>query len=140
MQIEKILNPVDGSNHSLHACQYAMELAKTFNAQIILLHCHRSFPVKLREDYFQDAVNLIQKESATLVKPFEDILVHGHVDYDVRLLQGRASDMICEVARIENADVIIMGSRGVTDLKGFLLGSVAHKVLHKSQCPVFIIK
>ncbi len=140
MKIDKILNPVDGSEHAIHACHYAIELAKVFNARIILLHCHRSFPIELREDHFQEAINTIRDDSEKLVKPYNQMLEENRVDYEIRLLDGRAGDVIPEVARIEKIDVIVMGSRGVTDLEGLILGSVAHRVLHKSNCPVFITK
>ena len=63
MGLKKIMNPVDGSEHSRRATIYACELARLVNAEIILLYCHRKFPVILAEPYFQDAVNQIIKES-----------------------------------------------------------------------------
>ena len=140
MKFETILNPVDGSAHSRSATQYAIELAKQFNSKIILLHCHSRYPAILAEPYFQEAVNKIIKVSEELVTPFVDMLEQSGVNHDVRILEGPTGERIPDVARIEKADLIVMGSRGVSDFQGLLLGSVAHQVVHKSQCPVFIAK
>ncbi len=140
MKFEKILNPVDGSEHSVNATKYAIELAKQFGSLIILLHCHSRFPVVLSEPYFQQAINEIMKSSEELVKPFETLLEESGVKYEIRILEGLPGTTIANVAKIENLDLIVMGSRGVTNFEGLFLGSVAHQVLHKSNCPVFIAK
>ncbi|MBT6339101.1 MAG: universal stress protein [Desulfobacula sp.] len=140
MNIKLILNPVDGSQHSIHSTHYAIELTKLLNAKIILMHCHERFPIVLSEPYFQQAVNEIGKASEELVEPFIKIFEKAEVEYDVRILEGAPGNKIPEVARIEKIDLIVMGSRGVTNFTGLLLGSVAHQVLHKSDCPVFITK
>jgi len=140
MNIKRILNPVDGSEHSMHATQYAVGLSKLMDAELVLLHCHARFPIVLAEPYYQEAINEINKDSETLVKPFIDILETSEVSYQVRILEGMPGNQIPEVARIEKIDLIVMGSRGVTDFAGLFLGSVAHQVLHKSKCPVFIVK
>jgi len=140
MKLKKILNPVDGSDPSIHSTQYAIELAQKFDALVVLLHCHERFPVVLSEPYFQQAINEIMKTSEDLVKPFEEMLEKGGVEYEIRILEGIPGTTIAKVAKIEEIDLIIMGSRGVSDFQGLLLGSVAHQVLHKSECPVFIAK
>jgi nucleotide-binding universal stress UspA family protein len=140
MNIKKILNPVDGSDHSIHATRHAIELARLMDAKIILMHCHDRFPIVLAEPYFQEAVNEINKVSETLIKPFIEMLEQGEVTFETRILEGIPGSQIAEVARIEKIDLIVMGSRGVTDFAGLFLGSVAHQVLHKSECPVFITK
>lgn len=140
MNIKLILNPVDGSQHSIHSTRYAIDLAKLLNARIILMNCHERFPIVLSEPYFQQAVNEISKASEELVEPFIKMLEKAEVEYDVRVLEGAPGNKIPEVAKIEKIDLIVMGSRGVTDFTGLLLGSVAHQVLHKSDCPVFITK
>ena len=140
MRFKKILNPVDGSSHSEHATKYAIELAKEFDASIVLLHCHAKFPVVLAEPYFQQAINEILKASEELVVPYETMLKESGVEYDIRLLEGLPGSTIANVAKIEKIDLIVMGSRGVSDFEGLFLGSVAHQVLHKSDCPVFIAK
>jgi len=140
MKIKKILNPIDGSEHSLSATEYAIELARLLDAKITLLHCHARFPIVLAEPYFQKAINEINKASEELVEPFIKILEQGKVKFDVRILEGAPGNRIPDVAKIEKIDLIVMGSRGVTDFAGLFLGSVAHQVLHKSDCPVFIAK
>lgn len=131
---------MDGSEHSMHATQYAIELSKLMDAELVLLHCHARFPIVLAEPYYQEAINEINKDSEVLVKPFIDMLETSEVLYQVRILEGMPGNQIPEVARIEKIDLIVMGSRGVTDFAGLFLGSVAHQVLHKSECPVFIAK
>jgi nucleotide-binding universal stress UspA family protein len=140
MKIKKILNPIDGSDHSIRATEYAIELARLLDAEIILLHCHARFPIVLAEPYFQQAINEINKASEELVEPFIKILEQDEVKFEVRILEGTPGNKIPEVAGIEKIDLIVMGSRGVTDFAGLFLGSVAHQILHKSECPVFIAK
>lgn len=140
MKLNKILNPVDGSEHSLRATEYAVDLARMTNSSIVLLHCHRKFPVILAEPHFQNAINAILKESNELIRPFVDILEKNQISYETRILEGSAGRVIPEVAEIEKIDMIIMGSRGCTNLEGLIIGSIAHKVLHSTQCPVLVIK
>jgi len=140
MEIQKILNPIDGSDHSIRATEYAIKLAKLLDAKIILLHCHARFPIVLAEPYFQQAIDEINKASEELVDPFIEILEKGEVKFEVRILEGAPGNKIPDVAGIEKIDLIVMGSRGVTDFAGLFIGSVAHQVLHKSECPVFIAK
>ncbi|MCK5348028.1 MAG: universal stress protein, partial [Desulfobacula sp.] len=116
------------------------KLAKLLDAEIILLHCHARFPIVLAEPYFQQAINEINKASEELVDPFIEILEKGDVKFEVRILEGAPGNRIPEVIKIEKIDLIVMGSRGVTDFAGLFIGSVAHQVLHKSDCPVFIAK
>ena len=140
MEIKKILNPVDGSEHSIRSTEYAIELAKLMDAEIVLLHCHDRFPIVLAEPNFQNAVNAITKASEELVDPFIKMLEKTEVKFEARILEGNPGNKIPEVVNIEKIDLIVMGSRGVTDFAGLLLGSVAHQVLNKSDCPIFITK
>lgn len=140
MKINKILNPVDGSDHSIRSTEYAIEFANLLDAEIVLLHCHDRFPIVFAEPHFQIAVDQINKASEELIEPFIEKLEQGKVTFDVRILEGNPGNKIPEVVQIEKIDLIVMGSRGVTDFAGLLLGSVAHQVLNKSNCPVFITK
>ncbi|MCK5310462.1 MAG: universal stress protein [Desulfobacteraceae bacterium] len=140
MKINKILNPVDGSAHSIRSTEYAIELARLMDADVVLLHCHDRFPIVMAEPNFQKAVNIITKASEELIEPFIEMLEQGQVKFEARILEGNPGNKIPEVVKIEKIDLVVMGSRGVTNFTGLLLGSVAHQVLHKAECPVFITK
>jgi nucleotide-binding universal stress UspA family protein len=140
MELKKIMNPVDGSEHARRATVYACDLARLVNAEIVLLYCHRKFPTIVAEPNFQETVNQIIKESENLIAPFVEIIQDHGVKFETRILEGSAGRMIPEAARIEKIDLIVMGSRGCSDLGGLLLGSVAHKVLQKGSCPVLVVK
>lgn len=140
MNFKKLLVPVDGSKHSMDAARCALELAKSTGAEIILMYCHRPFPVVLGDPFFQKAVDHRMKESEKLLEPFRDLFRTEGADFTDRILEGPPGDVISEVAEIEKCDVIIMGSRGRSDLGGLLLGSVTHKVLHTAPCPVLVIR
>lgn len=140
MTIRKIMVPVDGSDHSVKAAEYAVGLAGLTDAEILLVHCHKSFPALLGEPYFQHAVNKIMEKANWLLDPYREIFRSHGVRFTERILEGSAGEMICEVAAIEKCDLIVMGSRGLTDLKGLFLGSVAHRVLSSASCPVLVMR
>ena len=140
MQIKKILAPVDGSDFSMRAAAYAVEMAGVMNSAIILIHCHKSFPMVLGEPYFQNAINKIMKQANELLEPYRKIMSTAGVVYTERVLEGPAAKAICQTAKIERADLIIMGSRGRNDLEGLLLGSCTHRVLKTAPCPVLVVR
>lgn len=140
MSTPVILLPVDGSEHAARATAYALKIVGLMKARVILLYCHRPFPVKLGEPYFQNAIDKIMTEANALLEPFRSVLTEKRVSVDDLIMEGPAGEKICEIARIENCEMIIMGSRGRSNLKGLLLGSVAHRVLQQSPCPVLVVR
>lgn len=135
-----ILLPVDGSEHATRAAAYAVKMAGLMEARLLLLYCHRPFPVKRGEPYFQNAVDKIIRQANALLKPFRSMLIAKEADFSDLIIEGPPREKICEVARIEKCEMIIMGSRGRSDLKGLLLGSVAHRVLQQAPCPVLVVR
>jgi len=117
-----------------------LALARVFKAKIVLLHCHAKFPTFLAEPNFQDAVTKIIKASQTLVEPCRKKSNKVGLNLKSGFWRARQTTGYTKVARIEKIDLIVMGSRGIGDFAGLLLGSVAHQVLHKAHCPVFIAK
>lgn len=140
MELKKIMVAVDGSEYSMRAAKYATELAMLINAGLILIHCHKPFPVVLGEPYFQNAIDKILKKSNGLLDPYRKSLQNSGVDFVDRILEGPAAHAICEAAEIEKADMIVMGSRGRNDLEGLLLGSCTHRVLKTAPCPVLVVR
>jgi nucleotide-binding universal stress UspA family protein len=140
MQLKKIMVPVDGSEFSMRATGYAVDMAKLTDCEILLIHCHRSFPAILGEPYFQKAINKILKKSNELLDPYKKIVQDAGITFIDRILEGPAAQAICEVANIEKIDMIVMGCRGRNDLEGLLLGSCTHRVLKTAPCPVLVIR
>jgi len=140
IQIKKILVPVDGSKHSMRAAEYALEMAKLTQAEIILMHSHKPFPVVLGEPYFQNAVTKVMQKSKELLAPYRDLFNKNEVPVTDQIVEGHADDTIVEMASAEKCDLIVMGSRGRSDLQGLLLGSNTHRVLKTAPCPVLVIR
>ena len=140
MSLPTILLPVDGSEHSMRATSYAIKMANLMNARLRLLYCHRPFPVKLGEPYFQKAIDAIMAQADTLLAPFRSVHSEKGLSFEELIMEGPAGEKICEIAKIEGCEMIIMGSRGRSNLKGLLLGSVAHRVLQQAPCPVLIVR
>ena len=140
MKLNKFLVPVDGSDYSMRAAKYAAELAKLMCGEIVLMHCHKSFPVVLGEPHFQNAINKIMEKSNKLVEPYRKLYQETGTSFIERILEGPAANAICEVAKLEKLDMIIIGSRGRNKLEGLLLGSCTQRVLNMAPCPVLVIR
>jgi len=140
MQINKILLAIDGSDHSMKAARYAAQVARMMGGEILALHCHRPFPIAPGEPYFQMAVAGIRDSAHRLMDPFITLLKQSGVPFSDKVEEGRAGDLIPRVAEIEGCDVIVMGSRGRSELKGLVLGSVTHRVLRTAPCPVLVVR
>ncbi len=112
MQFKKILVPVDGSDHSMRAVEYALELAKLIDAEIFLLHCRKTLPAVLGEPYYQKAVDDLMEKSNELIEPYRDLFQEAGIQFTYRILEGPPTNIIPEVAETEECDMIVMGSRG----------------------------
>lgn len=137
MQIRKILLPVDGSDHSLRATEEAIEFAKHFDAEILLLHCNEVFPnLKPHGDYSREVTQYANK----ILGPSRDLLQDNNIRYMERVMDGSPTQEIPEIAEREAVDLIVMGTRGANPLETLLLGSVTQRVLKLSKCRVLVVK
>ena len=140
MQGNHILLPVDGSDHAMRAAEYAIDLVRLMKGRILLLHCHRSFPKIIGEPYLQAIISRTLEDAQECLRPYSTCLRRAGVTFDERVMEGPAGDAIVQVATVENYDLIVMGTRGRSDLEGLLLGSVTHRVLQTAPCPVLVVR
>ncbi len=140
MRLKKILVPVDGSEYSMKAAEYSIDFINHNQSELLLLHCHKAFPHYLGEPNLQNAVDAILEKANKLIKPFVEFYKKNDIESRVILLEEPAGKAIAEAAKHNNADMIIMGSRGLSDLGGLILGSRAHKVLQLTHCPVLVYR
>jgi nucleotide-binding universal stress UspA family protein len=141
---KKILVPIDFSRHSERAARLAAELAKTFDAQLTLLHVYSIPTYPLPEGYViaspETVAELMEKISSTLKEAKARMLAHGAPRVDTLLAEGSAFAEIVRIARDKEHDLIVMGTHGRTGLKHALMGSVAEKVVRKARCPVLTVR
>ncbi len=136
----------DGSDTAGEAVRQASELARTVGASVHLVSAYE--PVsnqRLREER-QDApgdlewmVNAREDVEATL-REASGSLEGAGVSVDTYAREGDPADAILDVAEEKNADLIVVGNKGMTGAKRFLLGSVPNKVSHHAPCSVMIIR
>ena len=142
----RIVVGTDGSETAKRAVREATELAKQTGASLDVVSAFEPVPSsRLREERLEAPSDI---EHA--VNPHEDVdAILGEVAREVEQAgvkvktyarQGEPADAILDVAEEQNADLIIVGNKGMTGAKRFLLGSVPNKVSHHAPCSVLIIR
>jgi nucleotide-binding universal stress UspA family protein len=125
-----ILVPVDGSEHSKKALEFAAELGTKFEGQLSAA----AITVHTTGDELEDVgVKVIAAAR-------EIAAAHGCTDVEAKAVLGDPASEIVERAREIDADMIVMGSRGLSDLTGLLMGSVSHKVAHLAPCTCVTVR
>lgn len=135
-----ILLPVDGSTHADRALGYTIDLVRELDGRVLLLHCHRPFPKVIGEPYLQSVITRTLEDAQERLKTYRDKLSQAGTRFEDRIMEGPAGKTIVDVAVIEKCDLIVMGTRGRSDLQGLLLGSVTHRVLQTAPCPVLVVR
>jgi nucleotide-binding universal stress UspA family protein len=123
--IKKILVPTDGSDHARKAIEVACDIALKYAATICLLHVV-SLPSISHEGVFPAMEGMLK----FLEEDGKKIIGEAESETKKWVVHGDPANRIIEFAKTEGVDMIVIGSRGLTGMKGFLLGSVSHKVFH----------
>jgi nucleotide-binding universal stress UspA family protein len=141
-----ILVPLDGSENAYRTLKYAAKLAKNFDSQIKVLSVfrHHSYieksisMVRPREpENLDDVLSAYAKEVVSKGKAI--LQEQGVKNIRGFVKMGTASKKILEFAKKHEIDLIIIGSKGNSDLKGYLLGGVSHKVTGLAKGPVMVV-
>lgn len=120
----KILVPVDGSASASKAAQLAAEWASKMGCTVTLLHVHDP-KIAPNGDVFG---------------PIEKIFAQKGLKVRTRLSKGLPAEEICATAKAGSYDLVIMGSRGLSDFKKLFIGSVSSRVAANAGCPVTIVQ
>ena len=148
---KKILVPIDGSDHGWKALDLAVELARNRDAEIVVFHAmpYEPLPDGLKEFAKVEGIN-VQEEAALFhaARQIGDALTRtgekrvrdaGYEAVSSRSAEGRPWRAILDAAESLEVGMIVMGSRGISDAAGLLLGSVSHKVTSLADCPVLVV-
>jgi nucleotide-binding universal stress UspA family protein len=142
---KKILVPLDGSEHSNHALEKAIQIAKKFEGKITLIHVYSKYPIMIAQGYahlevIPQLIDAARKAGTKILVDGQRKVKAANLKVTTLLEEGHAVDEILKTCKKGKFDLIIMGARGISTIKEIFLGSVSHGVTMHSQCPVLIIK
>ena len=140
--ISKILVGYDGSKAGDKALEYAIGIAKSFNAKLYILHVIEESKIAIAPDstMYPSLIETMEKQGRDLLNKALENAKNAGVDAEALLEVGTdAAETIINVANRLNVDIIIVGSRGLKGLTRFLLGSVSEKVVRYANKPVLVV-
>ncbi len=143
IRIENIVVPVDFSTHSEKAIGTALALAKTFGAKLHLVHAyHLPFPMGALDQIAipQDFARAVRDSASSKLEIILQRITGEGIRGEIHLTGSPPVQAIEETAERVGADLIVMGTRGLTGLKHVLLGSVAERTIRTAPCPVMTVK
>jgi nucleotide-binding universal stress UspA family protein len=143
---DRIVVGTDGSETATEAVATAVELAKISKAKLEIVSAYEPIPQqRLREEGegisgdVSHAINpredvqfVLDKAAAVAKKAKVDVVTHPR--------EGDPADAILDVAEENDADLVLVGNKGMTGARRFLLGSVPNKISHHAPCDVWIVK
>lgn len=142
-RVERILVPSDFSPHAARALEHAIAFAKTFSAEIHLLHAYH-LPIQLA---MPDQISMpagfwedVRAGASAKLEVLAERIASEGIRVETHLLAEAPSVAVVETAGRLPADLIVMGTRGLTGVKHVLLGSVAERTVRLAPCPVMTVK
>lgn len=144
MQLKVILCPIDFSEFSARAYQYALSLAEHYRAKLVALHIVElwRYPFADYAAYEADFANFCkalteggEQRLRELVKKYP----HESIQPELVVKMGNASDLILSFAQEQHMDGIVMGTHGRRGFDRLVLGSTTDRVMRRSSCPVLVI-
>ena len=144
LAIQRILVPIDFSEHSKNALQYAVSFAKQFQSELILIYVVEPTIYPADFSFGQVAVPSIEKELRERGKVELDQLVEtqiaGALPARAMVRTGKPFLEIIDTATEEEVDLIIIATHGHTGVEHILFGGTAEKVVRKAPCPVLVVR
>jgi nucleotide-binding universal stress UspA family protein len=144
--INKILVGVDGSDPSIEALNYAANLAKNNESELILVSVIPEIPIlagsrnliermpELQSELESERKKILEEHEKRLMKDYPSIKITSVIK------RGSASKAIVDLSREENVDLIVMGNRGTGGITTWMLGSISRDVVESCTAPVLIVK
>lgn len=143
----KILVCSDGSKSALLGAYHASEIARKYNAKLLLLnvfdedHAIKPFFNLWEQNIGRDTLaRYIEQKQTDIEQRTQKVFEKTGMQWQTVRENGHAVESIIAVAAAEEVDLIVMGSRGLSGWKSLLLGSISHGVLYHASCSVLIAR
>jgi nucleotide-binding universal stress UspA family protein len=146
IMFKSIVVGTDGSDTATQAVHQAVELARAVGAKLEIVSAYEPVSAQRLAEERRQAPEDLQwaisprEDVDTALQAAAGIAAEAGVQADVYARQGDPADAILDVAEEREADLVIVGNKGMTGAKRFLLGSVPNKVSHHAPCSVLIIR
>jgi nucleotide-binding universal stress UspA family protein len=145
--IRKLILATDLSENSVHAVRLSLTLVRRFGAIPVVVYVVEfappsgAFPSEFEQSgEFQTIEKIGLARAARSLDDFLKRFETQHISFERRVRRGKPFVQIIQAAREENADLIVIGTHGHTDIQHFLIGSTAERVVRKAHCPVMVVK
>ena len=136
---KKIIWATDGSAAADAALPQVRELASANGTAVVVVHCDEMF---VGPRAYGLTVNVDEEEVIAKIKKQAEELAGEGLNVETEFVSrysGLAAHAIAEVAEKDEADLIVVGTRGHTPLGGLLLGSVTQRLMQLAPCPVLVV-
>lgn len=142
--VKRVLVPIDFSEHSKNALQYAISFARQFSSELILVYVVEPAIYPADFSFGQVALPSIENELRERGKQELDQLVKVHIGTSLpartMIRTGKPYLEIVTAAAEENADLIIIATHGHGGMEHLLFGGTAERVVRKAPCPVLMVR
>jgi nucleotide-binding universal stress UspA family protein len=140
--MQTVVVGTDGSPNAERAVRRGAEIAKGTGAVLHLVSAYpdvATYSEGISSSAKRDPINLREVAESVLARAEREVRSQGvEVVTDAR--EGEPAHVILDVAQEQNADLIVVGARGLTGFQRFLLGSVSGKLSHHATCSVMIVR
>ena len=143
---DRILVAVDGSDRALGALKLAVGLQGKYGSELMLLCVYRHHSLleasmsMVRPEAPENLDDSMREFAAEVVQNAKEFAAGlGATDVRGFIKSGPPSRTIVRFAEDKEVNLIVLGSRGLGDVEGYLLGSVSHKVTSLASCPVMVV-
>ena len=143
---ERIVVGTDGSETAAEAVRQASELARMSGGKLEIVSAFEPVP----QERLREEAQAVPGDIAHAVGPREDVNVvleaaagparQDGIEVQTHAREGDPADAILDVAEETNASLIVVGNKGMTGARRFLLGSVPNKISHHAPCGVYIVR
>jgi nucleotide-binding universal stress UspA family protein len=137
---KKILVAVDGSTYAEHAVEYSAMLANKFGSEVVIIHAVVNPMYTYEGIMLSPPLEQLEKAGREVLDRSKALAEKSSVQVKTRLVVGHPAEEIAKVANEEGFDLLVVGSRGLSTVRAFLLGSVSEKLSRLAKCPVLIVK
>ena len=145
--VKKILMAIDRSGYKERITTFTISLAKALGAEVTAVHVIDRSSFEPAADAYGNYMGVqigleeaLRKQAEELLSEAEQFGKKEGVKVDKEVIVASPSAAIIDYAKMNNIDLITVGTKGMTGLKQFLLGSVANNVITHAHCPVLAIR